>query len=97
MYGLIGSFKAKPGQRDALIALMSASSGSMPGCFSYVIARDPADADQIWITEVWDSKESHKASLQLPQVRETIEKAMPIIGAFGMHVETEPVAGVPGH
>ena len=66
MYGLIGKMSAVPGQRDALAAILLGSTGSMPGCLSYVIATDPADADALWITEVWDSAESHKASLALP-------------------------------
>ena len=32
----------------------------MPGCLSYVVAKDPADENAIWITEVWDSQASHK-------------------------------------
>lgn len=93
MYGLIGSFSAHPGKRDDLIALMTASVGDMPGCLSYVVARDPQDADKLWITEVWDSAESHKASLHLPTVAETIRQAMPLIAAFGEHIVTEPVGG----
>ena len=93
MYGLIGSFSAQPGRRDELIALMTASVGEMPGCLAYVVARDAADADKIWVTEVWDSPESHKASLRIPAVAETIGKAMPLIAGFGDHIETEPVGG----
>ncbi|MFT3997417.1 MAG: putative quinol monooxygenase [Asticcacaulis sp.] len=93
MYGLIGSFSAHPGQRDALIALMTQSVGAMPGCLSYVVAKDPTDADKLWITEVWDSAESHKASLHIPAVAETIKKAMLLIAGFGEHVVTEPVGG----
>ena len=68
MYGLIGSFSAHPGKRDDLIALMIASTDDMPGCLSYVVARDPADPDKLWITEVLESAESHKASLSIPAV-----------------------------
>ena len=93
MYGLIGSFSAQPGKRDELVALMTASVGDMPGCLSYVVARDPKDPDKLWITEVWASAESHRASLKLPAVAATIEKAMPLIAAFGEHIETEPVGG----
>lgn len=93
MYGLIGSFTAHPGKRDELIALMTASVGDMPGCLSYIVARDPKDADKIWVTEVWDSAESHKASLNIPAVAETIKQAMPLIAGFGEHTETEPVGG----
>ena len=39
------------------------------GCLNYIVARDPADADAIWITEVWVDAASHKASLALPSVQ----------------------------
>ncbi len=94
MYGLIGSFTAQPGKRDELIALMTAATGDMPGCLSYIVATDPGDPDRIWITEVWDSEESHKGSLQLPLVAETIRQAMPLIAGFGDQIKTVPVGGV---
>nr|WP_295376758.1 putative quinol monooxygenase [Pseudoxanthomonas sp.] len=93
MYGLIGKMKAVAGQRDALIALMLEDVGAMPGCLSYIVARDPGDADGIWITEVWDSAASHKASLSLPAVQQVIARAKPLIAGFGEHFETEPVGG----
>lgn len=93
MHGLIGKMKAAPGQRDALIAILLDGIGGMPGCLSYVVARDPADADAVWITEVWDSAEHHQASLSLPQVQVAIAKARPIIAGFDSHIVTEPVGG----
>ena len=42
MYGLIGSFKAAPGRRDELVALLLAGAGDMRGCRSYIVAQDPA-------------------------------------------------------
>lgn len=93
MYGLIGSFSAHPGKRDELMALMTASVGNMPGCRSYVVAKDKTDPDKVWVTEVWDSAESHKGSLNLPEVAETIKRAMPLIAGFGEHIETVPVGG----
>ncbi|MET4729683.1 quinol monooxygenase YgiN [Lysobacter enzymogenes] len=93
MYGLIGRMKAAPGQREALIALLLDDVGAMPGCYSYVVARDPGDGDAIWITEVWDNAASHRASLSLPQVQAAIAKAKPLIAGFDSHVETEPVGG----
>ncbi len=93
MYGLIGRMKAASGQRDALIDLLLQGTGDMPGCLSYIIARDPADADSVWITEVWDSAESHRASLSLPAVQQAIAQARPIIAGFGERFETTPVGG----
>lgn len=93
MYGLIGKMLAKPGERDALVAILMDGTSSMPGCLSYVVARDPTNPDAIWITEVWDSQASHAASLKLPAVQAAISKARPIIAGFGERFETEPVGG----
>lgn len=94
MYGLVGSFTAHPGKRDELIACMTSDVGELPGCISFVVAIDPADDNLIWITEVWDSEASHKASLDIPGVKASIQRAMPLIAAFGQHTVTKPVAGI---
>lgn len=94
MFGLIGRMRAVSGERDALIALLLEGTGAMPGCLSYIVAKDNADADAIWITEAWDSRESHRASLRLPAVRAVIARARPLIAGFDSGTETEPVGGV---
>ncbi len=94
MYGLIGKMTATPGQRDALTAILLEGLGRMPGCLSYVVAHDPADADTIWVTEVWTDEAAHRASLQVPEVREAIRKGMPMIATFGDAQVTTPVGGV---
>jgi quinol monooxygenase YgiN len=93
MYGLIGKMIAATDQRDALIEIVLEGVDGMPGCLSYVVARDAANPDAIWITEVWDSKASHAASLSLPTVQASILKAMPLIAGFEESIETEPVGG----
>jgi quinol monooxygenase YgiN len=93
MYGLIGKMTAVAGQRDALIDILLEGVSGMPGCLSYIVAKDPADANAIWITEVWDSQDSHQASLALPAVREAITRGKPLIAGFGDSFVTEPVGG----
>lgn len=93
MYGRIGKMMAATGQRDALLTILLDGTDAMPGCLSYVIATDPADTDALWITEVWDSAASHKASLTLPAVQAAIAKARPLIAGFSDSVETTPVGG----
>lgn len=93
MYGLIGQLKAATGARDELIAILSENDTGMPGCRSYVVAKDTSDPNMIWITEVWDSAEQHKASLELETVRDAIRRARPLITGFGHRFETEPVSG----
>jgi quinol monooxygenase YgiN len=94
MYGLIGKMIAKDGQREALIAILLEGIEDMPGCRSYIVARDPADPLVIWITEVWDSMGSHQTSLALPGVKAAISRAKPLIAGFGDYVVTDPVGGV---
>ncbi len=94
MYGLIGKITATPGQRDALVSHLLEGTREMPGCLSYVVAQDPADAAAIWVTEVWEDEASHKASLSLPAVQAAIAKARPLIAGFSDRVVTAPVGGV---
>jgi quinol monooxygenase YgiN len=93
MYGLIGKMTAVPGTRDQLIAILLEGTGNMPGCLSYIVGTDPTNADAIWVTEAWDSKESHEASLALPAVKNAIAKARPFIAGFSDRVVTTPVGG----
>ena len=93
MYGLIGRMKCTPGQRDRLIDILLDGISGMPGCLSYVVAKDPQDAEGIWVSEVWESQEEHKASLSLPAVQAAIKRARPLIAGFDERFETEPVGG----
>lgn len=93
-YGLIGQMIAQPGQRAALAAILSEGTGSMPGNIAYLIGEDSANVDAIWIVELWDSKESHAASLGLPEVQAAIAKGRPLIAGFGTRAEFKPVAKV---
>jgi quinol monooxygenase YgiN len=93
MYGLIGKMTATLGQRDVLIDILLEASGTMPGCLSYVIAKDPEDEHAIWITEVWESAQDHRASVSLPSVQQAIKRGKPLIANFGSMTATEPVGG----
>jgi quinol monooxygenase YgiN len=84
---------ATAGQRDALAAILLEGTDAMPGCLSYVVATDPADPDALWITEVWNDAESHRASLALPAVQAAIAKGRPLIAGFDNRVETTPLGG----
>jgi len=93
MYGLIGKIDVVPGQRDALAAILLKTVSGMPGCLSYVVAYEAGDPDVLWVTEVWESKERHTASLGLPSVLSAIREGQPMIGGFSQRVETLPVGG----
>jgi quinol monooxygenase YgiN len=93
MYGEIGKIIALSGKRDEMIANILEGINNMPGCLSYIVAKDRKNADAIWISEVWESKASHDASLSLPSVKTAIAKNMPLIASFSDSIVTVPVGG----
>ena len=93
MYGLIGKFIAHEGKREDLIAVLLTASAELPGCLSYIVARDPGDASTLWVTEVWESEQSHVASLKLPAVQVAIAEARPWIVGIERVATTEPMGG----
>jgi quinol monooxygenase YgiN len=93
MFGLVGKMRSAPGKRGELVAILSAGTQTMPGCIHYIVAEDVAEPDAILITEIWDNEESHKASLQLPEVKAAIAKGRPLIAGFDISAKINPVAG----
>jgi quinol monooxygenase YgiN len=89
-YGLFAKLVAKPGQREAVVALLLRGVEEMReiGCELYVVNTSPDHPDAIYVMEVWTSKDAHHASLQLPTVKQAIAEAMPLLtGEF----ETTPL------
>jgi quinol monooxygenase YgiN len=93
MYGRIGTITTVAGQRDTLVSILIEGTQAMRGCLSYVVAADSSDPNALWITEVWDSPASHRASLMLPAVQTAIGKGKPLIANFGTPIETTPLGG----
>lgn len=92
MFGMIVKITAAPGKQNELIDLLKQSAAGMPGCLSYVIAKDSKDENVLWVTEVWDSQASHEASLSLPAVKSAVPEARLRIAAFERVAVTTPVA-----
>jgi quinol monooxygenase YgiN len=81
-YLLHGKLIAKSGHRDELADILIQASqlvSAAKGCKLYVIGKDENDANSVYVTEIWDSKEDHDNSLKVEGVRELIMKAMPIL------------------
>lgn len=99
MYGYLGTMKARPGSRDAVVdILLSGTEGlRAAGCALYVVLVSEAEPDTIWVNEVWHSKEHHDASLQQPETRAAIAAAMPMLtGEFtGKELAVAGGLGVP--
>jgi quinol monooxygenase YgiN len=95
-YGYIGSMKTKPGKRAEVMAIMLKGVEGLreAGCLQYTVGASAADDVTIWTSEVWGTKEQHDASLQLPETREAIAKAMAMIAGDFTSVETEVSGGL---
>ena len=80
-YGYIGSMKTKPGRREEVVAILLSGAEGLrrAGCDLYAVGVSDSDEVTIWVSEVWQSKEQHDASLRLPEARAAIEKAMPML------------------
>jgi quinol monooxygenase YgiN len=95
-YGYVGTMKARPGHRDDVVSLLLADVESLRdvGCELYVVGVSDADEDTICVTEVWQTKQHHDASLQLPEVKATIGKAMPMLTGEFTSQELSVVGGL---
>lgn len=95
MFGLIGTFTANPGKRDDLVAILIDAADALRAnedCISYVVGTTD-DADAIWVTEAWTTRAAHAASLEPPEVRAVIARAMPLIAAISDQTELRIVGG----
>ncbi|MGB0862614.1 MAG: putative quinol monooxygenase [Saprospiraceae bacterium] len=82
LYGLQGGFEAKEGQKEQLAEILLEAADLMKsaqGCRLYAVSFDTNQANQVCVTEIWDSKEDHDNSLNLAGVRELIGKAIPLL------------------
>ena len=89
---------AKPGRGDELARLMlevAASLQNTPGCELYVVNRDAADRDVVWVTELWRSQEVLDASLEAEGAQEQIARVRDLVQDFE-RIDVEPLGGV-GH
>jgi quinol monooxygenase YgiN len=94
-FGLYGKLVAQPGRRDELVAILLEAAAGMPevpGCDLYIINLSPTEPDAIWVTEVWQSREDHAASLTRADVQALIARGRPLI-AGGERIEVVPVGG----
>lgn len=97
MFGMFGTFTAHPGKRDELAGLLHEATRlprPMEGVLAYVVYTLPQEPDKVGVFEVWESREAHKASLQLETVRELIARARPLIAGAPDSVEINPLGGL---
>jgi len=95
-FGMQAVFFAEKGKGDELADFMldaSKTVSKMDGCILYLVQQSLTDNSKVLVTELWESKEYHAASLANQTVRSIIMKAKPII--IGM--DHNPAKYIGGH
>jgi quinol monooxygenase YgiN len=97
--GRVGRYvqlKAREGQRDALVEHMLGAAQllvDVPGCELYVINTSAADADAVWVTEVWSTQAELDASLTIESVKASVEQVLPLLAGPPDRIDILPVGG----
>ena len=98
-YGYLATMRTKPGHRDDVVAILLGGEDGLraAGCDLYVVGTSADEPDLVWVYEVWLSEEHHAASLELPETKAAIAKAMPLLtGEFtGQQLDIAGGLGVP--
>ena len=74
------------GKRDELVALLTRPSDELAeiGCLLYEVGVSDDEPDTVFVAELWESADAHRASLELPSVRAAIAQARPLLsGVMG--------------
>lgn len=77
----VGLLEASPGNREALLAVLTRPSADLAaaGCLMYEVGVNDEDPDAVFVSELWESAEAHAQSLELPSVRAAITEARPLM------------------
>ena len=77
----VGTLGVRPGHRDEVVAILTRRNPQLSdaGCLLYEVGVSDEDADLVFVIELWESAEAHRASLRLDSVRAAIAEAMPLL------------------
>jgi quinol monooxygenase YgiN len=95
----VGTLETVPGKRDELVAhLVRRNDGlGVAGCLSYEVGVNADQPNTVFVVELWENAAAHRASLELPEVREAIAAARPLLtgtfGGFRFDVVGSPLRG----
>jgi quinol monooxygenase YgiN len=95
-YGLVNKITVKPGKRDEVINIMLEAGKPFDentACILYLVYRDVANPNVIWVEDVWTNKDDHAAAMSNPAMRSFIAQTMPLLEGMPEQIEIEPAGG----
>ena len=81
-----GTLGVVPGKRDEFVTHLTRHSDALKatGCLVYEVGVNDEQPNTVFVVELWTSADAHQASLQLPEVQESLSAARPLLsGEFG--------------
>jgi quinol monooxygenase YgiN len=93
----IVTFTAAPGRADELAARLTTIAERMDrveGCLLYLVHRNPAEPDQVWVTELWRSADDVEAALEVARQGDEIGEVMAMIAGPPERTDLAPVGGL---
>ena len=93
-HGFHATITAKPGQGDALVALLlSAPSLASDDCPVFLVGRSASNPDQIFVTEGWVSQEAHGRFFGSDIAQSYIARFAPLVEGDSVYLDEIPVGG----
>jgi quinol monooxygenase YgiN len=80
VFGVYTKITTNSGKRQQLLNILLLAAKEMEiidACKLYLVNESATEEETIWITEVWDDKEHHIASLSLEKVKNLFLKQCP--------------------
>jgi quinol monooxygenase YgiN len=77
-----GRFVCHPGKADELAAILVEAGEALKAdasCVLYAVFRAPEEPESVYVTEAWVDEAAHRASLEDPETRAAVARAMPLI------------------
>lgn len=94
-YGLFGKFVAQEGKRDQLIDILLQAAELLQRndeCIEYIVGTSE-QPNEVWVSELWTSKEAHDSSLDPEDIRALVMSARPYIANMPEGTEYYPLGG----
>lgn len=95
-FGQFGEITTVEGKRDELVHILLEAAETLNAveeCELYIVSVKEEVPNGIWVTEVWQNAEAHKASLSLDAVKNLIEKGRPLIKGMNSMNTFSPIGG----
>ena len=80
-FDCVNKFTTQSGKYEELKTILLKAADALEAnsdCLQYLIST-PNEPETLYVNEIWTSKQTHYASLELPKVKAVIAQAMPLI------------------